>query len=412
MNRESLQHLADRMMRCVSLGLLAVFCLSSVAVQAGTQTLAYEEQTLTVDGKTRTVRVPKGYQLEWLAGMDEPRMLTFAANGDLFAGSHSGAVYRLAPPYTTPEVLIELEDYPHSVAFRGEEILIAQTDGVYSAPYQPGQSSIAPDELTLLAALPTGGGQDSRTVGVGPDGRVYVSLGIQENCSDQFLGGNYLFDERRGGVLVLRESEDKASWAPFASGLRDPVGFDWQPQTGVLFAGNNGPDHMGHNQPPDYFSRLDAGSFHGMPWFQFDGKKLRRDSCVKSAPPRPVNEVTLPVATFPAHSAPLGVAFVPKGAMDAQLEMDAVVALHGSKGAKAGDRSRGRRSATLSPPKLVVVRFQDGQAVRVEDLVTGFQSPDGKRWARPAGVAVGPDGMLYFSSDSETKGLFRLKRTQ
>ena len=107
----------------------------------------------------------------------------------------------------------------------------------------------------------------------------------------------------------------------------------------------------------------------------------------------------------------LGVAFVPKGALDAQLELDAVVALHGSKGAKASCRSK-VQSATLSPPKLVVVRFQDGQAVRVDDLVTGFQSPNGKYWARPAGVAVGPDGMLYFSSDSETKGLFRLKRTQ
>ncbi len=411
MNQDSLQRLAARMMRCGSFGLLLMVCFSGVPAQAGTEVLAYEQQTLTVNGASRTVRVPKGYRLEWLAGMDEPRMLTFAANGDLFAGSHSGAVYRLPPPYTTPEVLVELDDYPHSVAFRGEEILIAQTDGVYSAPYLPGQSSIAPDEVTLLAELPSGGGQDSRTVGVGPDGRVYVSLGIQGNCTDQFAGGNYLFDERRGGVLVLRESEDKASWSPFASGLRNPVGFGWQPQTGVLFASNNGPDHMGNEQPPEYFSRLDAGSFHGMPWFQFDGKKLRRDGCVKSAPPRPINEVTLPVATFPAHSAPLGVVFVPMGALDAQLELDAVVALHGSKGTKASGRSK-RRADTPRAPKLVVVRFRDGQAVRVDDLVTGFELPDGKRWARPAGVAVGPDGALYFSSDSDTKGLFRLTRTR
>ena len=265
--------------------------------------------------------------------------------------------------------------------------------------------------MTLLAALPGGGGHDSRTVGVGPDGRVYVSLGIQGNCSDQYLGAGYPFDERRGGVLVLRESGGKASWAPFASGLRNPVGFDWQPQTGVLFASNNGPDHLGYDQPPEYFSRLDAGSFHGMPWFQFDGKKLRRDDCISSAPPRPINEVTLPVATFPARNAPLGVAFVPKGAMDAQLELDAVVALHGSWGTKPSGGFLGR-AATRRPPKLVVVRFQDGQAVRVDDLVTGFQLPDGKRWARPAGVAVGPDGALYFSSDSDANGLFRLQRVR
>ena len=133
MNQDSLQRLLASVIRCVNFGLLAVFCFFAAAAQAGTQTLAYEEQTLTVDGKTRTVRVPAGYRLEWLAGMDEPRMLTFAANGDLFAGSKSGKVYRVPPPYTKPEVLVEPGDYPHSVAFRKGEILIARTDGSCSA---------------------------------------------------------------------------------------------------------------------------------------------------------------------------------------------------------------------------------------------------------------------------------------
>ena len=392
-----------------TLGLLLLLCIVPAPVQAGTDKLMYEDQTLTVDGISRTVRVPKGYRLELLSRMDEPRMLTFAANGDLFAGSKSGKVYRLPPPYTKPAVLVQLGDYPHSVAFRKGEILIAMTNGVYRAPYQPGQSVIAPDTVTLLAALPAGGGHDSRTVGVGPDGRVYASLGIQRNCSDQYLGQGYAFGDRRGGVAVLGENGGKASWEPFASGLRNPVGFDWQPQTGVLYASNNGPDHLGYDQPPEYFSKLTAGSFHGMPWFQFDGKQLQRDDCVSSQPPRPINEVTIPVATFPARNAPLGMAFVPKGAMDASLEFDAVVALHGSWGTKPSGGFFGS-AATRRPPKIVVVRFKDGQAIRVDDLVTGFQLPDGYRWARPAGVALGPDGALYFSSDSEINGLFRLKR--
>ncbi len=411
MNQCFLRRVADDAMRCCRLGALIVLCFSGAPAQAGTQALTYENQTLMVDGERRKVRVPKNYRLEWLAAMDEPRMLTFGENGDLFAGSKVGVVYRVPPPYTNPEVLVEVGDYPHSVAFREGQILIAKTDGVYRAPYLPGQSSISPNTVVLLAALPGGGGHDSRTVGVGPDGRVYVSLGIQSNCSDQFLGGDYPFNERRGGVLVLRENGD-LRWAPFASGLRNPVGFDWQPNTGVLFASNNGPDHLGYDQPPEYFSRLDAGSFHGMPWFQFDGKKLHRDDCVASAPPRPMNEVTLPAATFPARNAPLGVAFVPEGAMDAHLEFDAVVALHGSWGTKPKGGSEGD-PASRRPPKLVVVRFHDGHAVRVDDLVTGFQlAKGGKRWARPAGVAFGPDGALYFSSDSDTTGLFRLKRVR
>ena len=390
-------------------GLLFLLCMALLPAHAGVAALAYKEQALTLDGERRTVRVPSGYRLELLSLLDAPRMLSFAANGDLFAGSKSGKVYRLPPPYTKPEVLVQLDDYPHSVAFRQHEILIAQTDGLYRAPYRPGQARIPADSVELLAALPGGGGHNSRTVGVGPDGRVYVSLGIQSNCSDQYLGEGYSFKDRRGGVLVLRENGGKASWEVFASGLRNPVGFDWQPQTGVLYASNHGPDHQGYDQPPEYFSRLTAGSFHGMPWFQFDGKQMRRDDCIARAPPRPVNEVTVPAATFPARNAPMGMAFVPDGAMDAQLARDAIVALHGSWGTQPGGGYFGS-AASRRPPKIVAVRFQDGQVQRVDDLVTGFQLPDGRRWARPAGVTIGPDGALYFTSDSDTNGLFRLKR--
>lgn len=388
-----------------------LFCLAFVAAlaQAGTEALVYDEQTLTVDGVRRVVRLPRGYRLELLAeGLGGPRLLTFAGNGDLFIGSKSGKVYRVPPPYTAPEVLVTLDDYPHSVAFRRDEILIARTHGVYRAPYQPGQKKLAPEAVTLLARLPGGGGHNSRSVGVGPDGRVYVSLGIQGNCSDQYLGDRYPFDERRGGVFVLREEGGKARWEAYGSGLRNPVGFAWHPKTGVMYASNNGPDHLGYDQPPEYFSRITAGSFHGMPWFQFDGKQLKRDACVQSKPPRPLAEVAAPVATFPARNAPMGVAFVPAGALGKELELDAIVALRGSWGTQPTGGFLGS-AATRRSPKIVAVRFKDGEAMRVDDLVTGFQLEDGERWARPVGVAVGPDGALYFTSDSDTNGLFRLR---
>ena len=389
--------------------LLFLIWLVSAPAYAGMAALAYEQQTLMLGGERRTVRIPKGYRLELLSLLDAPRMLSFAANGDLFAGSKSGKVYRLPPPYTKPEVLLQLDGYPHSVAFRRGEILIARTDGLYHSSYRLGQAKIAAGHVKLLAALPGGGGHVSRTVGVGPDGRVYVSLGIQNNCSDQYLGEDYPFEDRRGGMLVLREDSVKASWEIFASGLRNPVGFDWQPQTGVLYASNNGPDHHGYEQPPEYFSRLTAGSFHGMPWFQFDGKQIRRDDCIERKPPRAIDDAVPPAATFPARNAPMGVVFVPEGAMDPQLAQDAIVALHGSWGTQPGGGFFGS-AASRRPPKIVVVRFQNGQAKRVDDLITGFQLADGKRWARPVGVAIGPDGALYFTSDSDTNGLFRLKR--
>jgi len=376
-------------------------CLS-----AATGPVQYRYQVLKVEGVNQRVRIPKGYQLEVLTDqLDKPRLMTFAANGDLLIGSRSGRVYRLPSPYRKPQVLIDMGGYPHSVALRNNEIWIAETGGLYRAPYQAGQTSVESKDLQLVARLPAGAGHSSRTVAVGPDGRIYVGLGISGNCSNQYLDDSYPFTQRRGGMYVLQGDR----LVPFASGFRNPVGFDWNPVTRIMYASNNGPDHLGFEQPPEYFSKVLPGSFHGMPWFQFDGRRIHRDNCISVSPPRPKSDVSVPVATFPARNAPMGVVFVPKGALDSQFAGDAIVALHGSWATRpSGSVFRGR--ASRRPPRLVVVRFRDGNAMRVEDLVTGFQLQDGSRWARPVGVAIGSDGALYFTSDSDANALFRLRR--
>lgn len=390
--------------------LIVVCAQANVSVFADTVTLDYDRQRVVIDNTAYDVTVPRGYRLELLnAELDAPRMLTFNNSGELFVGSRSGYVYRLRPPYIQAEMMLNTGDYPHSVAFRPGEILIAMTNGLYRAPYEAGQTKIDKRSLNLLAPLPGGGGHNSRTVVTGPNGRVYVSLGISSNCSDQYLGAGYAFNDWRGGVIVLYEKGDKAHWLPYASGLRNPVGIAWHPVTRTLYATNNGPDHWGYDLPPEYFSRLAQGSFHGMPWYQFDGRTVKQDDCVGSKPPLPVTDVTIPVATFPARNAPLGMTFVPGGAMDERFTGDAIVALHGSWGTRPSGSFLGDR-ASRREPKLVAVRFNNAKAQRVDDLVTGFQLQDGSRWARPAGVAIGPDGALYFSSDSDTEGLFRLRR--
>ena len=373
--------------------------------------LVYQQVSISVDGKSRQVKIPQGYRLEVLTEkLAKPRLISFGGD-EMFIGSKSGYVYRLTPPYNAPEILVSLDRYPHSVALRKGEILIAQIDGVYHAPYLTGQERLASYSLKKLAPLPDSGGHSSRTIGIGPDGRVYASLGISGNCSDEYLDPSYSFGRRRGGVLVLKESSGGAAWEVFASGLRNPVGFDWHPQTKIMYASNNGPDHLGYEVPPEYFSRLTAGSFHGMPWFQFDGEKIFRDQCESDEPPRPLSDVVPPVATFPARNAPMGVAFIPDDTFGKAFTGDAIVALHGSWGTKPRGSYVGD-PATRREPKLVVVRFENGTARNVEDLITGFQLADGDRWARPVGVAVGSDGALYFTSDAEAYALFRLSRIQ
>ncbi len=383
---------------------------TAIDVRAGTAAFSYYQQSLVVEGETYQVRIPKGYKLELLTNeMEAPRLLSFLSNGDLFAGSGSDNVYRIPPPYNNPQVLIKLDDYPHSVAFRSDKILIARTSGLYQAPYKPGQKKLSNRAVKLLAALPGGGGHNSRTVKVGPDGKIYLGLGISGNCSNQYLGNKYSFKDRRGGVLVLNEKNKKPEWLTFASGLRNPVGFDWHPGTRVMYASNNGPDHRGFEQPPEYFSRLTRGSFHGMPWYQYDGKKIQRDDCITKPAPKSIKSVVAPVLTFPARNAPMAVAFVPTSAMDKRFQHDAIVALRGSWGTRPSGSYFGDPASRRSP-KLVIVRFKNGVAIRVDDLVTGFQLKDGSRWARPVGVATGPDGAVYFTSDSGINGLFRLRR--
>ena len=379
-----------------------------VPVPGSTAEYDTQSQVLNVDGERWVLGIPSGTQLELLTTeLDGPRLTTFLPNGDLLIGSRSGNIYRLTPPYTEPDVLLHLPDYPHSVAYRDGELLIAQTDGLYATPYQPGQAVIDWDDVELVAPLPIGGSHTSRTVAIGPDGRVYVSLGISGNCSEEYISDKYPFDRRRGGVMVLDESTAKKRLMPFASGLRNPVGMDWHPVSKILHASNNGPDHLGFEQPPEYFSALKPDSFHGMPWFQYDGKKLRRDDCIATTPPRPAEQVTRPVATFPARNAPMGVAFVPANALDERFKHNAIVAFKGSWGTKPTGGFIGN-PATRRPPRLMMVRFENGCARETLDIISGFQRAKGTRLARPVGVAIGPDGALYFTSDSATEGLFRL----
>jgi cytochrome c553 len=209
----------------------------------------------------------------------------------------------------------------------------------------------------------------------GPDGLLYVTVGSSCNvCEEE--------DTRR--AAMLRFQPDGSQPEIVAKGLRNSVGFDWQPGTGALYATDNGRDLLGDDFPPCELNRIEQGGFYGWPYANGDkvtDPDLGAGHEAEIAGSRP------PAHGFRAHNAPLGIAFVQSDALAPELRGAAVVALHGSWNRTSKDGY-----------KLVSLHWAADGSIQERDFVTGFEQ-DGSVIGRPVDVVQGPDGALYVSDD-------------
>jgi len=238
-------------------------CVVGLWAGCAQATDGFVTQNIDLGKSTETVTVPIGFRLELVSSALEVPRIIHRAGDDLLIGSRSGSIYRFSPPYDTPTVIARLKGYPHSVVVHEDHLYVALTAEILRTPWpvtpEGSGKPLSRSQFSLVTKIPGGGGHSSRTLKVGPDDRLYVSLGITGNCSNELLDTSYPWNDQRGGFSVIEAdaaSDTGFRTNPYASGLRNPVGFDWHPQTGVMYASNNGPDHLGYEIPRESFAKV------------------------------------------------------------------------------------------------------------------------------------------------------------
>ncbi len=334
-------------------------------------------------GDETPIQLPGGFEGQIFArDLKGPRFITFSPEGVLHVAER-GADRIVALPDANgdglaDEVRVFAEDVesPHSLVFHEGALYVGVPSGVVRLGDSDGDG-LSDEQRTLIDDYPTTG-HSTRTVIFLPDGRMAVSVGSSCNACEE--------EDPRRAAVVIYDGPQATGERVFASGLRNAVGLAIHPDTGQIWATNNGRDLMGDDLPPDTIEILSDGVDHG--WPRCHSGRIEDPG---HGFPGACDGVTAPLVELQAHSAPLGLAFYTGDAFPPQYQGDLFIAYHGS----------WNRSV---PTGYKVVHLPlDGQtpAGPVEDFATGWLDEEtGQVSGRPVGLAVGPDGALYVSDDN------------
>ena len=280
----------------------------------------------------------------------------------------------------TRTVFLEGLNSPFGMALVGNDLYIANADALMRFPYQEGQTSITAKGVKV-SDLPAGINHHwTKNVIASPDGKkLYVSVGSNSNIGENGM------DKEDGRAAIWQFDRATGRGHVYATGLRNPVGMAFHPQSGALWTSVNERDELGNDLVPDYMTAVKEGAFYGWPYSYF-GQHV--DSRV--APPRPelVGKAIPPDYALGSHTASLGLAFY-DGALLPAFKNGALVGQHGSWNRKP-----------LAGYKLIYVPFTDGKpSGPPQDVLTGFIGPEGHAYGRPVGVAVDKAGAILLADD-------------
>lgn len=335
-----------------------------------------------------------GFQVApYATGLDNPRLLRVAPNGDLFlAESEPGKilVFRGRTADGKPQqqqVFASGLTQPFGIAFypagrNPRWVYVGDTNAVLRYPYRNGDLTARGPAETVLADLPSGGGHWTRSIDFSRDGKtLFVAVGSRSNVDDPDTHPQEL---HRANVLAA--TPEGKDLRVFASGIRNPAGLAVDPSTGEVWVSVNERDMLGDNLPPDYITHVRSGGFYGWPWYYIGG---HQDPRLTGTHPELRDKVIVPDVLLQPHNASLELTFYQASQFPSEYRGGIFAAEHGS-----------WNRAVRTGYEIVYVPRKNGRATgQYMDFVTGFVLPNGDAWGRPVGIAVASDGSLMFSDD-------------
>ena len=278
-------------------------------------------------------------------------------------------------------VFLQNLNSPFGMALVGNMLYVANTDALMRFPYQNGATQITAAGTKVLD-LPAGrlNHHWTKNVIANPAGsKLYITVGSNSNVAENGL------EQEQGRALIMEFDIASAQARPFAIGLRNPNGMDWQPKSGTLWTVVNERDELGNDLVPDYLTSVKEGAFYGWP-YSYYGQHV--DTRVKPQKPALVARAIPPDYALGNHTASLGLAFYRADLMP-QYRNGALIGQHGSWNRKPH-----------SGYKVIFVPFQNGQPMGPpQDVLTGFLSDQGDAYGRPVGVAVDSSGAILVADD-------------
>jgi glucose/arabinose dehydrogenase len=271
---------------------------------------------------------------------------------------------------------------PFGMALVGGDFYVANTDALMRFKYRAGETR-AEAPGVKVADLPGGplNHHWTKNLIASADGtKLYVTVGSNSNVAENGM------DKEENRAAILEVDAKSGAIRPYASGLRNPNGLDWHPQTGELWTVVNERDEIGNDLVPDYLTAVKAGGFYGWPYSYF-GRHV--DQRVQPQRPDLVAKAIVPDYALGSHTAALGLEFYDADLLPPQYRGGAFIGQHGSWNRK--------------PPsgyKVIFVPFRDGRPSGVpQEILTGFIDADGNARGRPVGVAVDRTGAVLVADD-------------